>query len=677
MTNCLKISLYLLLIFLLFSSFVSDIKASMGHIVINEIYYDAAINSSEWIEIYNPTSNQFSLKDWSLIEDSHNFIFPEHDISPYQYLVIAKSSILFQDEYSLVANYEWRSMGLNNDGDELVLKDNNQNVIDKVVYPNHSAQKGNSIERQPKGKDTDEFIQDFVEQPHPSPFIGLPSAIDLSLGEIKEKSIELNWTENQDDNFKNYILFHALNKNFIGAEEKIIDDRKETKIFLNSLKLGTNYFKIRVENREGGFWDSNIVVKGIYSSTIVINELFPAPHEPFLSPETNDEYIELYNSSSEDIDLEDWILEDLGGKRYIISKNTGKETIIAGFSYMLFYKSQTKISLNNDETESIHLFWPDGSLCSVSTEYPKAEYNMSWSRNFDGRWIFSTSATPGAENKITIKEEKNNNPAPDADLQIININDAKNQPKNLWVKVSGVVTATPGLFGKKVAYIQDEGGGIKIYFDDALWPDLNIGDKVVILGKISTSSGEYQIKVYDSSDVTIIGHTSQPEPVEHKINELGDFVGQLIKVAGKVTKISGSSVYLDDGSGTLRLYFYPTTGIKNLGLQEGDWVMIVGILSKTSSGLRLLPRNKEDIKITKQGKEEVKAGKVDPVAQILGAEKAYAASDYRTDPQPAEVKKKTTYLWGGIVFIVGLLFLATLMIFARIREKDAKDNQFF
>ena len=688
MKNCLKISLCLLILLFSFSLVPVNSKAATDHLIINEVYYDVAGDKggdpkNEWIEIYNPTSEAVNLKNWT-ISDSTNterIIQLDSIIEPRGFAVITPDIYTWSywslpEETVRIELKSYIGSGLNNNGgDKVILKKYLDGQVDEISYGGKGDYdlpdviKGHSLERAPVGGN------DFVDQVLPTPGVGLPSKTDLFFSEADENSIVLNWTENPDDNFKNYILFQSLNENFIGAEEKIINDRKETKILV-ALKLGTNYFKIRVENKEGGFWDSNIVVKGIYSSALVINELFPAPHEPFLSPETNDEYIELYNSSSEDIDLEDWILEDLGGKRYIISKNTGKETIIAGFSYMLFYKSQTKISLNNDETESIHLFWPDGGLCSVSTEYPKAEYNMSWSRNFDGRWIFSTSATPGAENVITI-EGKKDNPTPDANLQVMNVNNVKKQPKNSWVKVSGTVTAIPGLFGKKVAYIQDESGGIKIYFDQALWPDLKIGDKVIILGKISTSSGEYQIKVYHSSDIVITDHSFQSKPAEHKINEINELVGQLIKISGKVTKISGSSVWFDDGTGVLRMYFYAATGIKGLNLEKGDWLEVVGILSKTSAGLRLLPRSKEDIKIIKQSKGKVKAAEDNnPVAQILGVEKAYAASDYRTDSQPAEIKKKLSYLWGGIVLVVGLLSLATLLFFARIREKYAKDNQF-
>lgn len=706
MRVCLKIILSLVLGLSILSSFFlqnQKVSAATDHLVINEVYYDAVKEpDEEWIEIYNPTDIAVDLTGYKIGDeetkggDEGMYYLPQGtDIGPRMSLVIANSRIAFSDLYKLEPNLAikelikytlWAtgSLGLSNTGDEILLLDNSDQVVDVVVYGNGiypgiipclKVSEGHSFERQPKGKDTDDCAKDFVDQP--SPFPNVPAKATLSLSSnLGGGEIDLVWSKNEDSDFRDYILYQSKN-NQSWIELETISQVDKTTLIVDSLTPGDEYyFKIRVENQKTGFIDSDILhclVKKIYSQAVIINELFPHP-----STGADDEFIELYNSSGEDIDLSSWILDDSEdkGTPYIIPN--GPNSIIEAHSYLIFYNRETKLSLNDDGDQA-RLFWPDGGICSQSEIYPSVESkkDISWSRNLDGSWVFSTTATPSAENIITIKEEKKDTPAESQDLQIISINDAKNQPKNSYVKVVGIVTAIPGLFGKKVMYLQDESGGIKIYFDDALWPELKIGDQVIIIGKISTSSGEYQVKVYNASDIIIIGGLPPPEPVEFKINQLADLVGSLVKISGRVTKISGSSVWLSDGTGTLRFYYYSTTGIKGLGLDEGDWVEVIGILSKTSSGLRILPRSMDDLKI-KKVKEQTATQSESIIDKVLGVEKAKAASaDYRSTQEIASVQKKYSYFWGISIIILGFISLATLMIFARIREKYAKDNQFF
>jgi len=564
-------------------------------------------------------------------------------------------------------------MSLADSGDEVILRDKNDDDIDAVVYegkiygninPHPGITRPNSLERQPKGKDTDDCSIDFIEQINPSPFLGLPSAIKLKLLAIGGNYAEITWDENLDSDFKNYKIFESKD-GITWQEIERIDDSKIVGWKIENLSPGTKYyFRVRNENQEGSYFESNMVTvltKIVYSSKILINELLPHP-----STGTDNEYIELYNDSSEDINLSGWFLDDSEGGSSPYSIPIG--TIIKANSYLVFNKKETKLALN-DDGDVARLFWPDNTLISFSEMYKKADYDLSWSRNIDSSWNFSTTVTPGETNIFTIKEEENIN------IPVVPIEDAKNKPKNEWVKVEGVVTAIPGLFGKRVLYIQDNSGGIKVYFDKALWPQLKVGDKVIIFGKISTSLGEYQIKVYSPDDIIVIGHDSPPESKDKEIIEIKGYIGSLIKVSGKVVKISGSTIWIDDNTGELRIYFYPAAGIKSLGLDEGDWVIVVGILSKTSAGLRLLPRSKNDIIIVKNDKKVAQIEENSLTSQILGIEKAQAASDYRSDGKQNNIQAKNNLKLAVIIItLISLFLLASLIIFARIREKHAKYN---
>ena len=109
--------------------------------------------------------------------------------------------------------------------------------------------------------------------------------------------------------------------------------------------------------------------------------------------------------------------------------------------------------------QGLLLGYIDNTLISSSEVYKDADYDISWSRNLDNSWLFSTTVTPEKANIFTSKQDEIIN-AP-----VIPIEKAKKQEKNDWVKIEGIVTSPPGLFGKKVMYIQDASGGIKIYFD--------------------------------------------------------------------------------------------------------------------------------------------------------------------------------------------------------------------
>jgi len=138
--------------------------------------------------------------------------------------------------------------------------------------------------------------------------------------------------------------------------------------------------------------------KIVYSKNIFVNELLPHP-----STGTENEFIELFNNSSEDVDLSGWILDDIegGSSPYIIPA----ETIIKANSYFVFYKKETKLILN-DGGDQARLFWPDNTLISSSEVYKDADYDISWSRNLDNSWLFSTTVTPEKANIFTSKQDE-------------------------------------------------------------------------------------------------------------------------------------------------------------------------------------------------------------------------------------------------------------------------------
>jgi hypothetical protein len=126
-----------------------------------------------------------------------------------------------------------------------------------------------------------------------------------------------------------------------------------------------------------------------YSDDILISELYPYPNTG------EDEFIELYNPSDEDIDLENWILHD--------ASKTGKYVFPSGEkiqknSYLVIHKSDFKFALNNSGGESVTLFDPNGKEVSVA-DYSGAKEGISYSFN-GSDWHWTQFLTPGEDNKF-------------------------------------------------------------------------------------------------------------------------------------------------------------------------------------------------------------------------------------------------------------------------------------
>ncbi|MDZ4225597.1 MAG: OB-fold nucleic acid binding domain-containing protein, partial [Candidatus Andersenbacteria bacterium] len=87
-----------------------------------------------------------------------------------------------------------------------------------------------------------------------------------------------------------------------------------------------------------------------------------------------------------------------------------------------------------------------------------------------------------------------------------------------------------------------------------------------------------------------------PEAHQMETGAIGeDTEGWLVTVSGEVVETSGSTFYLDDGSGEVKVYIKPDTGINKPKMKKGMTVTVTGVVSETSSGYRILPRFQEDV----------------------------------------------------------------------------------
>ena len=118
--------------------YIDESPVLKGEIVINEIMADPSppegLPEVEYIELYNNSSKAINMTGWSLSDKSTSANLPPIVIPPDSLLIICES--INQNnlkEYGNVLGLsQWPS--LNNSGDQIILKDDNNEIIDLVEY---------------------------------------------------------------------------------------------------------------------------------------------------------------------------------------------------------------------------------------------------------------------------------------------------------------------------------------------------------------------------------------------------------------------------------------------------------------------------------------------------------------------------------------------------------------
>lgn len=144
---------------------------------------------------------------------------------------------------------------------------------------------------------------------------------------------------------------------------------------------------------------------------ISLNEFMPDPAGDWNgdgSASADDEYIELYNSSDQPVDLGGAMLDDEpevavagpavdpgGTQPYVIAPGT----VIPARGLLVFFRSQTGVALNND-ADSVRLLAPDGSEVE-RFDYTTSRDDLAYSKTVDGGNVWATSypPSPGEPNR--------------------------------------------------------------------------------------------------------------------------------------------------------------------------------------------------------------------------------------------------------------------------------------
>ena len=266
-----------------------------------------------------------------------------------------------------------------------------------------------------------------------------------------------------DENATSRVLFGGTSVSATGAGDKVSDltgsytydlpkpedttaDRKEHSVKLEipagGVVANTYYYRVVSKDAAGNermspeqtfSVDWNSAAGSASPGQVVLNEIMPDPtgadSVSVSSPTCLDggfcgEWVELYNTGTNDVDVVGWRIKDTSGKSWKITTNpasgdafadndgdlTTAETVVPAGGFLVVYRNGESMSLNNTGAETVKLYdagWGKAAVLMDSHSFTDADFRegKSIARFPDGTgpW-FDPKATPGGENELTEQE---------------------------------------------------------------------------------------------------------------------------------------------------------------------------------------------------------------------------------------------------------------------------------
>lgn len=137
--------------------------------------------------------------------------------------------------------------------------------------------------------------------------------------------------------------------------------------------------------------------KIIYPTGVIINEILPSP----AGPDSEEEWIEIFNQNSFEIGLFEWQIIDVIGKTNLYTFPKG--TSMQPQEFLILRRPISKITLNNSG-DGLKLSHPDKTIVDT-VNYHRAYQGESFNRT-KGGWVWSSTLTPGSANIVPIKQSQ-------------------------------------------------------------------------------------------------------------------------------------------------------------------------------------------------------------------------------------------------------------------------------
>jgi len=169
-----------------------------------------------------------------------------------------------------------------------------------------------------------------------------------------------------------------------------------------------------------------------YSGGVVINELLPSPE----GPDDEEEWIEVFNQNSFEINLSEWQIADTIGTAKIYT--FPEKTTIKAEGFLVLFRPDTKITLNNSGDE-LKIVRTDGKVIDA-VSYKGAPRGKSYNRTKSG-WTWSGTLTPGLNNIISFLAPQAKETEPSKNIEEDPLE--KDASKNFQKELAAIGMQTP------------------------------------------------------------------------------------------------------------------------------------------------------------------------------------------------------------------------------------------
>lgn len=342
-------------------------------VLITEIMADptpvVGLPEFEYIELFNRSSLPISLNNWKISFGSTVRTFPNISIAPNSYLIVcgASAEAAFLPFGNVLA---FTSISITNDGQSIVLTDNNNNLIHKVIftidwYKNNNKKDGGwSLEMIDVNNPCGES-ENWIASNHPSG--GTPGSLnsvsksnpDIVKPQLSRISVESSssirvwFNETMDSlNLLNASAFKISNNiNVVGQPRIVFPTYKSVILDLDQALQKSIIYSLTVIDTlidcVGNVLEINSTAKfaladSIHAGDIIINEILSNP------PTGAADFVEVYNKSDKVLDLKDLNLAT-------IDKNTGELFTIRTItdqSFLIFPAEHIVLTTKVDELKA-------------------------------------------------------------------------------------------------------------------------------------------------------------------------------------------------------------------------------------------------------------------------------------------------------------------------------------
>jgi methionine-rich copper-binding protein CopC len=337
-----------------------------GDVIINEFFPDPSpvigLPEVEFIEIYNSSSKIFNLNGWKIGDASSDGTIANSWLLPGEYKVLtATANIPLFVSTSAVGVTSFPS--LNNAGDDVVLKDNFGQIIDKLTYTDEwyrddiKKSGGYSLElinpNDPCSDGDNWIASTWILGGTPgnvnSVFSTIPDTtapnITLALA-LAPNFLELQFDEGMDStSLANALL--SFNPN-LTIQNKFIQGShpKTMTLQFNETLIGSQLYSYNL-NAISDCWLNTAVRNGTFilpespqEGDVVVNEILQNPLTG------GQDWIELYNNSDKVINLKDWQLANYDNDTIDNFKTIMSNYLLQPNDYVVLGKDSTFVKQN-------------------------------------------------------------------------------------------------------------------------------------------------------------------------------------------------------------------------------------------------------------------------------------------------------------------------------------------